>query len=109
MIQITQIEGDEIMNLLRKAGIDGIDDIGIDCSNGKSRWSYHGGYMEGESKFAVRLNVDADKRYDSEESLKEWIFKRWEKETWIHPHAAMEFLACKALIAPGEYLVYREW
>jgi hypothetical protein len=101
MTTITEIDGKEIIELLTARGIR-CDELWFEGN----KWCYHGGFVEGESKWALRLNVDGDGRFAQEESLGGFNHKgEWK----IPPHAAIEHLAYHGVIEPGEYLIWREW
>ena len=103
MLQLTEITSDEIIEMLAQKGIF-CDELGFTGN----KWSYAGGYVEGESKWALRLCVDADTRYAALESLEAWSHSKNDR-VYIAPHAAIEYLACSGLLKKGEYLIWAAW
>ena len=102
MIKITQICADEI--------IEALVDNGVPCDElwfKGDRYSYHGGFLEGESKWCLRLCVDADDKYSDIESLGSFDDRFGRR--CVPPHSAMEYLACIGYLPIGEYLVWRSW
>jgi len=101
MTTITQINGSEIIEALSMCGVK-CEELWIDGS----KWGYHDGFLEGESKWCLRLYVDADDRFKSVESLRGFYVRG---RHCIPPVAAMEYLACAGYLPPGEYLVWCSW
>lgn len=101
MTTITQIDGDEIIEALVAHGVP-CDDLWFEGP----KWCYADGFLEGESKWCLRLCVDADDRYSKPESLGAFDDRG---RRYVPPHAAMEYLARVGFLPPGEYLVWRSW
>jgi hypothetical protein len=104
MLTITEITKDEIITLL--------DSCGVTCNSlwfQGSKFCYLDGFLEGESKWALRycVEIDEDTNYNNCESL--GIFLDSQGRKCIPPHAALEYLAHMGRISPGEYLVWNSW
>lgn len=102
MHNIIEINAKEIIEMLHKLGIT-CDDLYFQGN----KWSYHWGFLEGESKWALRLCVEKDDRYKTEDSL--GIFSGTFGRTIIPPAEATRFLANQNLLEEGEYLIWCSW
>jgi hypothetical protein len=102
MKTILEITAEEVIELLKSTGV-----LCEELWFQGSKWSYSSGFLEGESKWALRHHINVDDRYKNEDSLESFT-DRWGR-VCIPPHAALEYLACQGLLEEGECLVWKSW
>jgi hypothetical protein len=107
MITVNKIETDEIVRRL--------DRLGIKCDEiwfPRNKWSYAGGFLEGESKWALLYYANGESEYADKAYVEFQTFVKKEGSAEVKcltPHVAIEHLVCRGNLPKGEYLIWREW
>jgi hypothetical protein len=98
-----------IEEITSKEVIDLLETLGVQCDNlyfEGNKWSYCGGFLEGESKWCIRCNLDPEP-LPLDKPVGIFIGKF--NQITIPPLAALKFLVSHEKLKPGEYLLWCSW